>query len=61
MPDTLWVVAADVATCVDVCQKLGMLAADGPYGGVVFSINDCFGRFDTALWEKLNAWKPTAR
>lgn len=54
--DSLWAVAADENTCVDVCERLGITSIGGG-PGVVSKIEDYYGFYDRALWEKLNAWK----
>lgn len=51
--DVLWAVASDDATCLDVCKKLGIV---GERDGVVVRIDEYYGRFDSGLWQKLEAW-----
>lgn len=58
--DTVWVVAGERDTCADVCELLGI----GPGGGktgVVVRMDDYYGFFDRALWEKANEWAVHAR
>jgi len=50
---SFWAIKADEATCADVCKKLGIV--DG-INGLVFHIGDYYGRFDVALWQKLDTW-----
>ena len=54
LPGNVWVVGAQQATCTDVCEMLGI----GPDGrrGVVTKMEDYYGFYDRALWEKANAW-----
>lgn len=51
--DTLWAIHTDEATCLDVCRKLEMLDQDE---GVVFAIDEYYGRFDVGLWQRLADW-----
>ena len=53
--DSLWAVAADENTCVDVCERLG-ITPSGDVWGVVSKIEEYLGFYDRALWQKLNAW-----
>ena len=50
----VWVVAAPQSTCAEVCEVLGI----GPGGkrAVVTKMDDYYGFYDRALWEKANAW-----
>ena len=51
----LWVVAAAGAqTSADVCKALGIGSGKT---GVVIRIDEYFGHYDTALWQKLEAWR----
>ena len=54
--DSLWAVAADENTCADVCERLG-ITPSGSGRGVVSKIEEYYGFYDRALWEKLNAWR----
>ena len=56
MQDVLWAVASDLTTCADVSERLGMNPVERNRG-VVTRIDEFYGYFDRALWEKLNAWK----
>ena len=51
---TLWAVGSDLLTCADVAQRLFM-GVDGNYG-VVVKIDEYYGAYDRALWDKLQAW-----
>ncbi len=50
-----WVVAGPQATCADICQVLGV----GPGGkrGVVAKMDEYYGFFDRALWDKIVEWR----
>ena len=50
----LWAVATDANTCADVSTLVG-IGAGTP--GVVIRIGEYYGRYDTALWQKLAAWR----
>ena len=49
----LWAIGSDLKTCVDVCNALGV---DDPNTMVVVSINEFYGRYDGALWQKIESW-----
>ena len=51
--DDLWAVGSRLRTCVEVCDALGL---DDPHTMVVVPMNEYYGRFDRALWQKLEAW-----
>ena len=51
--NSLWAVASSESTCADVCEQLGI----GPgEPGVVSRMDEYYGHYDRALWEKLSAW-----
>lgn len=50
----VWVVGAPQTTCAEVCEALG-IGQDGKRG-VVTKMNDYYGFYDRAVWEKANAW-----
>lgn len=54
--DDVWVVAGEQGTCADVCDKLGIGTPTGTRG-VVVKLDDYYGFFDRALWEKINEWR----
>ena len=54
LPGNVWAVGAPQATCAEVCEKLG-IGRDGKRG-VVTKMDDYYGFYDRALWEKANAW-----
>ena len=54
LPGNVWAVGAPQATCVEVCEKLG-IGRDGKRG-VVTKMDDYYGFYDRALWEKANVW-----
>lgn len=51
-PD-LWAIGSPLLTCFDVCQRLGV---DEGRRMVVAPMSEYYGRFDRALWQKLDAW-----
>ena len=53
-PNRLWAVGTEASTCADVCKLAGI--GDGT-PGVVVRIGEYYGHYDTALWQKLTAWK----
>ena len=50
----LWVVGSDISTSADVCDRLGI---EQDHSMVVVPINEYYGRFDRALWQRLDAWQ----
>ena len=58
---TVYMVAAEQRTCAEVCEVLGF--GNGAKGngadrsGVVIKVDNYYGLFDRALWEKMNAWQ----
>lgn len=54
LPRTVWVVGGQQATCADVCEVLGIGRGKC---GVVTKMDDYYGLYDRALWEKANAWE----
>ena len=51
--DGLWAVGTELRTSADVCGQLGIV----PEGsGVVAKLTEYYGRFDNALWQKLESW-----
>ena len=54
--DDLWAIGSDLPKCVDVCERLGI--EDGQRM-VVVPMNDYYGRFDRALWQRLDSWSKT--
>ena len=50
---SLWAVGSDELTCADVCDRLGIGSGES---GVVYRIDDYYGHYDRALWQKLAAW-----
>ncbi len=55
LPDSTWVIGAKEKTCTDVCGALGI--GKNGVAGVVIKVDDYYGNYDRALWEKLNAWQ----
>lgn len=51
-----WAIGSDLPTCVDVCQHLGI---EDEQRMVVVSMSDYYGRFDRALWQRLDSWSKT--
>lgn len=52
--ETVWIVGSPQITCAEVCETLG-IGRDGKRG-VVTKMDDYYGFYDRALWEKANAW-----
>ena len=52
--DRLWAVATKENTCADVSNLVG-IGASKP--GVVIRLGEYYGHYDTALWQKLVAWR----
>lgn len=52
----LWAVGSPLTTCAEVCTALGV---DEPNTMVVVPMTDYYGRFDRALWQKLESWSKT--
>ena len=52
----LWAIGSHLATCADVCEKLGVNEGAGR-SMVVVQTTGYYGRFDPALWQKLDAWR----
>ena len=50
----VWVVGARQATCAEVCEALGI--GQGGKRGVVTKMDDYYGFYDRAVWEKASAW-----
>ena len=49
----LWAIRSDLPTCAEVCERLGI--EDGNTM-VVVPMNEYYGRFDRALWQRLDSW-----
>ena len=53
----MWVVASpEHYTCSDVCKMIG-IDQEGGLMGMVSKLNEFYGFFDVALWEKINLWR----
>ena len=53
LPGNVWVVGGQQPTCAEVCEVLGIGRGKC---GVVTQMDDYYGFYDRALWEKANAW-----
>ena len=53
----LWAVATPIATCVEVCESLGI---HDELNMIVVPMSEYYGRHDRALWQKLEAWREEA-
>ena len=49
---SLWAIGTELATCVDVCERLGI----NGQSMLVVPVNEYYGRWDRVLWQKLDAW-----
>ena len=56
LTDGLWAVGSPLETCVDVCNALGV---DESKTMVVVPMDEYYGRYDRALWQKLESWSKT--
>lgn len=50
--ETLFAVGSDAPTPADLCERLG-INAECP--GIAVGMDRCYGHFDMALWQKLDA------
>jgi len=57
-PGAAWAVAGPELTTTEVCSRLGIGLPDN--FGVVVKVDQYYGTFDGALWQKIEAWKLTA-
>ncbi len=55
--ENAWVVATAMATSADVSNSLDFHAKEGGKSGIVVKIDQYYGCYDKALWQKLDAWK----
>ena len=55
VPERVWVVASERATCGDICEAVDMVPG-GRHTGVVSRMNEYNGYFSRSLWEKVNHW-----
>lgn len=60
----VWVVAGTHDTCADVSAELGIIKENpslfegqGTRWGVVVKVEEYYGYFDRALWDKIDAWR----
>lgn len=51
----VWAVAARNKVPSDICETLNI--GDGGVAGVVFSLSEYNGYFQSSLWEKINLWE----
>ena len=56
VPGKLWAIASELATCIDICQILG-LNAESNRTGVVVKMDEYNGFFERGVWEKVNEWQ----
>ncbi len=54
LDDRVWMVASRQTTCAEICEELG-IGVDGKQG-VVIKMDNFYGFYDRALWEKANEW-----
>lgn len=59
VPGVAWAVAGEDLTSADVCAALGIAGGSNPQKlpGVVFRLGEFYGRWDAALWQRLDAWQ----
>lgn len=53
LEENLWVIATKLNTCADVYTKL---AAENSKRSVIVKVDEFYGFYDRALWDKLNVW-----
>ena len=53
---SVYMVAAKQRTCAEVCDAIG-IGNGAQKNGLVTKVNDYYGLFDRALWEKMDAWR----
>ena len=58
----VYMVAAKQKTCAEVCDAIGIgngaeIGNGAKKSGLVTKVNDYYGLFDRALWEKMDAWR----
>jgi len=53
----LWAVASRLRTSADVCEQLGI---SGGLRGIVVPMEEYYGHYDRALWQKLAAWSASS-
>lgn len=56
VPGGVWITPSTEETCADVAEHLGMNSTRKKTG-IVVAIGAFYGYYDSALWEKINAWK----
>ena len=56
VPERAWIVASELSTCADVCEKIG-LNGKTKRTGVVVKADEYNGWFARSLWEKANEWQ----
>ena len=58
VPGVVWAVAGEDLTSADVCAALGIAGGNNAekLPGVVFRLGEFYGRWDAALWQRLDAW-----
>ena len=54
--DGAWVFPAADETCAEVAERLGMNNTRHTIG-IVVSVDDYYGYYNKALWDKISAWK----
>ena len=57
--DDVWAIADKEADSVDVSQRLGIGENSGGGVGVIVRLDNYYGHFNGALWQKVNTWKST--
>ena len=59
VPGVAWAVAGEDLTTADVCAALGIAGGSNPQNlsGVVFRLGEFYGRWDPALWQRLDVWR----
>lgn len=55
--ESVFVIASADKTCSDVSGKLKLNNPPTDRSGVVVKINEYYGLYDAALWQKIESWK----
>ena len=55
--DNVWAISDELGNAVDVSERLGIGEGYGGHTGVVLRLDNYYGHFNGALWQKVNAWR----
>lgn len=59
VPESVWAVADSRGTSFEVCERVGIGTSRWPDDGVgvVLKLDQFYGTFDNALWQKIDVWQ----